>query len=273
MKETALAEALCLFNRIEDLMRKKGAKGESFSDMVKSFNSVKNDARLQACRDFTKDVGYMFYYDQEDGTYNLKHDYIDDEEEIEQSYRKYFKVDSDEYLDAEEIYEDCKLDIRNYYNSADNALDGFYKNLKFIGHERNQLLHIYGYKIENFRKFKRACKQVIKYLETGKKPLLSKVDLYHSSSDDENTPLSLLIKFTFFTLLIFFGLEHTSICSECDQVEYYMFILSTVLGASLFLFPFLRAMWKVVLFILDNLMLIALGYIFYIFVIKKYIFG
>ncbi|SFV67250.1 Paraquat-inducible protein A [hydrothermal vent metagenome] len=271
MKEKDLAEALCLFNKIENLMRNKGAKGESFSDLVKSFNPVKDDNKLRSCREFTKEVGHMFYFDSGNETYLLKDDYIYDEEKIEYIYRRYFKVDEDEYIDVETVYTECKKRIKNYYEAAESAMDGFYKNLKIIGHERNQLLHIYDYEITNFKKFKKACKEIINYLETGKKPFFSKTQLQHSDSYGVDDPSFFWIKLCFFALVILFGLHYSDVCHECAKKEYYGVALGATLAATLFFFPLLRIVLGIVSFILDNIIFIMIGYFLYIFVIKKYL--
>ena len=183
MDDKQLMEALCIFNRMETLMRENGAKGESFSDLVKSYNNAEKDSRLKPSREFTKKVGHMFYFDRDAQNYRLKDDYEHKEHSISKLYRSHFNK---EPSDIEYDYGKCKNVIQDFYYQSDKALGGFYANLKIIGHERNQLLHIYNYKIVNFKNFKKACYEIINYLEKKKKPFFGKTILEQNAKETKN---------------------------------------------------------------------------------------
>ncbi len=212
MDKKSLAEALYLFGTIEELLRKKGATGESFSDLIKSYDTYQEDSDLKACQDFVNEVGYAFYYSMADGNYFIK-----ENAPIELS-------DSDL-----ERYRYCKEKIKAYYQYRDTLMDGFYKNLRAIGHERNQLLHIYDYKIENFGRFKKACFQVIRYLETGKRlPWDSIVDIKekesvtskrsHTNRHKRSISWKFLLKFMI-VLGLLYGIDHyLGLCAGCEGV-------------------------------------------------------
>jgi hypothetical protein len=145
MEDKQIAEVLYLINRIEELMVKDGAKGESFSDKVKSFDDFEElypDIDRSA-------IGYKFYY--KDGTFHIKDQY-DYESGIHGELREYIEF---------------KTYRKRRYAYREKLLRGQYHTLRIIGHERNQLMHIYNYKISNYKKFIKACNEIITYFESA----------------------------------------------------------------------------------------------------------
>ena len=165
MNQKLLAEALYLFHRLEKLMREHGGEGTSFSDLIKSFNPSESEEvkqELSSCREFVESVDKShYYYDRQSDTYKLK-DHIE-KAAIENNLY-------DEKSEEAKRYNRCKKMIRAFYEDQEDLMDGMYPTLKVIGHERNQLLHIYNYNIENFKRFKKACLQMIAYFERGTLP-------------------------------------------------------------------------------------------------------
>lgn len=108
LKETM--QALKLTKELEEALKKDGARGNSLSDLVKSYERKSID-------DFYEDYEYRAY----------------------------------------------KREL----------LGGRYNPLRWVAHERNQLMHQSGYLIENFLKFKYTIQDAIKYLRKKKKNGLS----------------------------------------------------------------------------------------------------
>jgi len=154
MTDKQISKLLGLFHEIEELMVNNGAieknkddSPTSFSDKVKSFDNFEKEP------DNPGDIGYKFYFKY--GTYNIKDMYEDD----------------DEIYEEQEKYEKYKTYKKRYWEYRNTILGGHYYTLKKIGHERNQLLHIYDYKIDNYKKFVRVCNSMISYLKNPtKKP-------------------------------------------------------------------------------------------------------
>jgi hypothetical protein len=144
MSELQLAKLLFYFNQLENLMREKGAKGESFSDLVKSFDT--NHKSLEKYLKFTREFGNKFYYDSEMEYYCVKHD-------------------CEEYEKYEDKYNNYKKLIVGHYDYKDTILDGFYVILRDIGHERNQILHDYYYNTEDYDALEDACLKAFNYLQ------------------------------------------------------------------------------------------------------------
>ena len=165
MKKGGIAEVLYYVTKIEKLLDTKGAVGESFSDKVKSLNTLN---KLEKPSTFEKPViasqGHKFYY--KNGTYHIKQQYKY-ENSIEGNLDSYISYKWDVKVHQEE-WETYKKRVNNQRKERKQLLGGHYNNLIRIAHERNQLLHIHNYTIENFRTFKRACRDVITYLEGGK---------------------------------------------------------------------------------------------------------
>lgn len=250
MDDKQLVEALCIFNRIESLMRKNGAKGESFSDLVKSYNIGEKDPKLKACREFTKKVGHMFYFNRDTQEYYLKDNYDYEEDTIRRLYQKNFNEKS---FNVESDYSECKDVIRGFYSQKDRALDGFYSNLKIIGHERNQLLHIYNYKIVNFKKFKKACNEIINYFEKNKKPFFGKTIL---ENNEQETINYFWLKFIIFIPFVSAFIFYLDICSDCNNLLRYPLIFFTTLVAAQFLFKLLSKILLLIAFIFENTQLL-----------------
>lgn len=168
MTDNQLAELLSLFHEIEKLMVINGAgktKSDgtptSFNDKVKSFDKFEPEPPKPA------DIGHKFYFKY--GSYHIKDQY---------------DYESDIYEELE-VYKKFKLHKQRHWEYKDQVLRGNYKTLIKIGHERNQLLHIYEYKIENYRKFIKVCRSMIKYLEDPEKiPLFAYKNL--NSEKDKN---------------------------------------------------------------------------------------
>lgn len=104
LKETM--EALSLMQQLENALKADGARGNSLSDMIKSYETYDSD-------------------------------------------------------DFDEPYE-----YRAYKRSL---LHGRYNPLRWVAHERNQVMHQSGYLINNFTKFKYTLKDAIKYIKKGRK--------------------------------------------------------------------------------------------------------
>lgn len=225
MTKKSLAEALYLFNTIENLLRRDGAKGESFSDLVKSYDHYQSHPDFKACRGFIEQLGNNFYYSREDGEYYIKDDAQVELHEPELEY-----------------YRRCREKIKKYYQDRDKLMDGFYNNLRTIGHERNQLLHIHGYTIKNFSRFKKACFQVIRYLETKKKlswdtiidlkePEPPKVSHQSSrikkrsyansyeSREEKKFPVWFIVKMLAVSVLIYYLMHRYELCRGCSGLE------------------------------------------------------
>ena len=166
MTDSQMAELLYLFHQIEELMVKNDAKKTnadgsltSFSDKVKSFDNFEKEPADPG------DIGYKFYYDA--GSYHIKDDY---------DYGHNIYTELEEY----EAYKSYK---KRHWEYRNKILGGNYHTLKQIGHERNQLLHIYDYQIKNYSKFVKDCKLMMKYLEKpDKKPFLGYESLHSTKS-------------------------------------------------------------------------------------------
>jgi uncharacterized protein YgiM (DUF1202 family) len=220
MKKKHLAEAIYLFSRIETLLREHGGTGESFSDLVKSFNKkIHREEKLKAKKQKADKIGYKFYY--ADGEYHIKDQYE-------------YEYDIDEELFE---YEESKRQWREYIEYKRGLIGGFYNNLRTIGHERNQLMHQADYHIPNFSRFKKACYQVIDYLEDGAKPLFP-VSLHENESLRKKvTHIAVdepLFWFRYLlTLPVVYWLFHRfGICASCSDMAFY----GVLAGVSLFFF-------------------------------------
>jgi hypothetical protein len=278
MNKKSLAEALYLFNRLENLMRQNGAKGESFSDLVKSYDKYQDDKKLKPCQDFTKKVGHKYYWNRSDGKYYLKDSYRDDDDDI-------WLDDEDPFVEEvnlhteEKRYRDCKEKIRAYYEHRDNLMDGFYNNLRIIGHERNQLLHIHNYEIENFSRFKKACIQAIDYLQSGRKPRWGKIislkeppETIQSASrhigDEISNSFWFMLRFAGFTILFYFLMQRFGWCQECSEVNRYIMSAGFGVFGAWMLFPLLIGVVAgIVLYLLENIfyLLVGAAFIWFIF--------
>ena len=154
MTDNQLEQLLGLFQKIEVLLVQNGASTHkndgapsSFSDKVKSFDNFESEPSNPG------DIGYKFYLDKEDMEYYAKPDY---------------EYDTDIEIELEN-YSDYKTWKKRYWEYRNSILGGNYYTLKKIGHERNQLMHIYGYKIENLNKFIKVCYSMISYLQNPNK--------------------------------------------------------------------------------------------------------
>ena len=167
MTDKQMAELLVLFNEIEDLMDKRGAKGMSFSDKVKSFNKKTIKPKKPG------NIGHKFYF--KDNQYNIKQQY-ENEKTIQEELKIYSKFKA--------------------YNKAQySVLDGNYKTLIKIGHERNQLMHIYNYELEDYDKFVSVCRSMVEYLKSPKKRQsgrYEKFDFRHKNTLKEEKKLKIL---------------------------------------------------------------------------------
>ncbi len=108
LKETM--EALRLTQELENALKADGARGNSLSDMIKSYE----------------------------------------------------RYDSDDF---DEAYE--------YRAYKRGLLHGRYNPLRWVAHERNQVMHQSGYLINNFTKFKYTLRDAIKYIKKGRKNSLT----------------------------------------------------------------------------------------------------
>lgn len=157
MQTQELSELLYLFSKIENLLDKQGATGTSLSDKVKSFDTFEKIELPE----HMKDIGYKFYF--KDNRYNIKDTY-----------------EYDDNIDEErELYQRFKFQKTAYYNYRERLLGGHFNNLIRIAHERNQLLHICQYDIDDYKAFIKACLSVINYLEQdGTKAFYSSIKLH-----------------------------------------------------------------------------------------------
>ena len=103
-----LMTSLYLTKEIENELKKSGAKGNSLSDKIKSFQTL-------------------------------------NEEDFEE-------------------YDDNGYSFRQYKKTL---MDGHYNPLRWVAHERNQLMHQSNYYIFEFAKFKRSATSALKYVENG----------------------------------------------------------------------------------------------------------
>jgi len=146
MKENALMEILFLTKKLEDILDKEGGVGTSFSDKVKSFDRYdENNSTVDR-----SDIGYKFYYS--DGEYHIKEMYEDDDD---------IYTELAEY----EAFKNANFLYRAYKRAL---ISGYYNDLRWIGHERNQVMHVHKYKISEYRKFKNVSLEIIDYFENGK---------------------------------------------------------------------------------------------------------
>jgi len=169
MDKKSLAEAIFLFNRIETLLRQRGGQGESFSDLVKSFNV-----------------------------------YLDKEPEIK------------EHTD--------------YIAYKKELIGGFYNNLRSIAFERNNLLHQSNYTIKNFPRFKKACYQVIDFLEKGKQPRFGIINLHRNDSLRNrlttfawDTP-SFWLRILITVPVVYWLFHYFNVCADCSETVSYVWI-------------------------------------------------
>jgi hypothetical protein len=221
MKKKDIAEAIYLFSRIEKLLREYGGTGESFSDLVKSFNQyLAQEPQFKADKARADTIGYKFYWNSDFGGYMIKDTYIYDdgiEEELE-------------------WYETVKERYSSYMQYKRGLIGGFYNNLRSIGYERNNLMHKYNYTIENFPRFKKACFQVIDYLERGKTPM-NIINLHDNGSVRNRLTfmpldyLSTWIKFFIALPIVYWFVFHYDLCSTCPEAVRYGIV---VLGGYLF---------------------------------------
>lgn len=103
------------------------------------------------------------------------------------SYQQYdedefIKMHKDE-LDNVEDEEELKYQFRVYKRSL---LDGRYNDLRWVAHERNQMMHFADYEIKDFSKFQSVTKDAISYFQ---------------NSVQKSTFLSQLINFITFTTI------------------------------------------------------------------------
>jgi hypothetical protein len=225
MTKKELAEAIYLFSTLERLLREHGGTGESFSDLVKSFNNYLDDEpQLKADKARADKIGYKFYLDRETGTYEVKDTYA-----------------YDHNIDEELAwYAQTKRRYAEYIEYKKKLIGGFYNNLRSIGYERNNLMHKDNYTIENFPRFKKACFQAIDYLEKGKIPI-GIVNLHRNDSLRNKLTfmpldsLSTWIKFLIALPMVYWAVSHYGICSTCSEMFRYALV---VLGGYMF-FPLL----------------------------------
>jgi len=223
MKKKQLAEAIFLFSRIENLLRQHGGKGESFSDLVKSFNKrLHHEEKLKAHKQYADSIGYKFYYDN--GEY-----YIKDQYDYE------YGID-----DELEKYERSKQEWKEYIEYKRQLIGGFYNNLRTIGHERNQLMHQSGYQIKNFARFKKSCYQVIDYLEKGKTPWFP-VSLHGNETFQKRVTHIALdepifwFKYLLTLPVVYWIFKYYGICTSCSEAAFY----GTVAAIAFFFFHLL----------------------------------
>jgi hypothetical protein len=158
MTDNNFAELLVLFYEIEVLMVKNGAKlnkpdgtPTSFSDKVKGFDDYQSGPPNPG------DIGFKFYLDKDTGRYEIK-DYLEDEDGILDELVKY------------RAFKRYKENNKTYQTTL---MHGNYNTLIKIGHERNQLLHIYDYAIDDHKRFVKVCNSMIRYLKNpDDKPFL-----------------------------------------------------------------------------------------------------
>jgi hypothetical protein len=148
------ARLLYCFNKIEYLLRNKGGTGESFSDVVKSFNLDYDE--ILKCINYTKSIGHKYYLN-ESYTYTLKDQYVG------LKSKKAQQKELDKYIS-------CKSEIDYYYSNSERLFDGLYPTVKDIAHHRNQLLHNYKFQIKDFYSLEKACIICIEYFEDNKQP-------------------------------------------------------------------------------------------------------
>jgi len=148
-----LTIALELTKKLEDALIKDGAKGNSLSDKIKSYQE----------------------YDEAEYIEEFKDVYLLDGEECD-----------------EETTRNLEYEFRNYKRSL---LGGLYNDLRWVAHERNQLMHHVDYQINDFGKFQSTIKKAIFYFKHQKVPL-SFVEIL----------LSLIVGFVF--LLMLYWLWH-----------------------------------------------------------------
>lgn len=196
MTKVQISEVLYFVHSIEKLLDTKGAIGESYSDKVKSFNKLKEPIRPTPLKKpAIASLGHKFYRDRDDGEYYYKDQYeyepnIDDELDAYIDYKYAQEGLNDEF-------DNYKAQQNKYYKDREQLIGGHYNNLIRIAHERNQLLHIHNYEIPEFKKFKRACRDAIAYLEGTKwlsKPLVKLKAKPETSIDKHNLPLHLKLK-------------------------------------------------------------------------------
>jgi len=232
MKKKNLAEAIFLFSCIEKLLRQHGGEGDSFSDLVKSFNKLfHTEESLKEDKQYADKIGYKFYYDG--NSYHIKDQYE-------------YEYDIEEEL---EKYGDIKKKWKEYLEYKRQLIGGLYNNLRTIGHERNQVMHRVDYTIKNFSRFKRACFQVIDYFEKGKSPWFI-VKLHEKESIRKKlTTIALYepmfwVKYSLTIPVIHELFRHYHFCTECSSFTYY----SVIAGVSLFFFHLFFMFWGMITF-------------------------
>jgi len=162
-----MAELLYLFHEIEKLMIVNGAKETndkgnptSFEEKVNSFDAFDFEPKNPG------NVGYKFYV-QEDKYY------------IKEPYK--YDVNIKEQLD---VYEKYKSHERRYLENRATILGGNYYVLRKIVHERNKLLYVENYEIEDHNAFVKDCRSMMKYLQNpDKKPFLTYGKFTYSARD------------------------------------------------------------------------------------------
>jgi len=235
MHKKSLAEAIFLFNRIETLLRKRGGTGESFSDLVKSFNAyLDREEEIKASKRHADGMGYKFYYDRDEGAYNIKEKYLKEHGIFEEL----------------SVYQSCREQYSDYIAYKRGLIGGFYNNLRSIAFERNNLLHQDNYTIKNFPRFKKACYQVIDFLEKGKQPRFGIINLHRNDSlrnrlttfawDSPSFWLRILL-----TVPIVYGLfRYFNLCLDCLETARYLWIG----GVSLFFYSLIFLLWDILKF-------------------------
>ncbi|MDF1878142.1 SH3 domain-containing protein [Sulfurimonas sp. SAG-AH-194-C20] len=196
MTTAQISEVLYFVQSIEKLLDTKGAVGESYSDKVKSFNKLREPVRPTPIqKPAIASLGHKFYRDRDDGDYYYKEQY-EYESNIDNELNAYIAYkDAQENLNDE--FDNFNTQKDKYYRDRAQLIGGHYNNLIRIAHERNQLLHIHNYKIPEFRKFKRACRDVISYLEGTKwlsKPVVNLKAKQEILIDQHRLPLHLKLK-------------------------------------------------------------------------------
>ena len=156
-----LQELLYYTRVLEILMAKDGATGFSFSDKVKSYDDgPTEDLSLYASEYYYKEGNYY-----RKGT-DWEHERI--------FYKRGNDIDLDDY--------------RKFKSYKDTLSDGHYPELIEIGHERNQLMHIDGYKIPDYTYtlLHTKIKRTIDYFQDKKN--ISIVDEDYKKYEAETNP-------------------------------------------------------------------------------------
>ncbi len=140
-----VAQALELTQKLEKALEYDGATGMSLSDKIKSYQKYEEEEfckrYLQGYEELDEEEGYI------DGIY------ID--------YLEYY------YDDNEKLQNELSYKFREYKR---DLIGGLYNDLRWVAHERNQLMHIPNYTIENYPKFVNVIQRALGYFQGSKKP-------------------------------------------------------------------------------------------------------